>query len=503
MGNQKKKKKNRKILRYRKPLNLNVGMIVFAIIFVYMSFSVYTYMKREKVQFYEVVEGGIVNEKNYTGIILRDETTKYTDRAGYINYYIREGKRASVGTSIYSIDETGTIAAFMAEHPEANIGLSEENLLDLKKQLSSFSTSYQDESFQAVYDTRYSLEALVLEYASFNALDNLSAMMDQAGVNFQQVRADQAGVISYAVDSYEDLEASQISESVFDRTAYSRAITKSGQMVPQDSPVYKVVTSDNWSMVFPLSEEDLTKYSGESTLKVAFEGKDLTASGAFSTFSGTDGKTYGRLDFDKYMIQFISDRYVQFEIVSQKVTGLKIPISAVTEKTFYLVPKDYLAQGGDGDSSKTGFMKETYSEQGTSVVFLPAEIYYSTDEYYYIDIGDGSQLKAGDYLVKPTGANIPSEEEAEEGETEAETEGAAVQAAKAADNGGRFQLGANAALKGVYNINKGYAVFKQVEVLASNDEYYTIAKGMSYGLSVYDHIVLDASTMEEGKLIYQ
>ncbi len=38
--------KNKKIVRYRKPLNINVGMIIFAMIFVYLSFSVYTYLRR-------------------------------------------------------------------------------------------------------------------------------------------------------------------------------------------------------------------------------------------------------------------------------------------------------------------------------------------------------------------------------------------------------------------------------------------------------------------------
>nr|WP_330373046.1 hypothetical protein [Lacrimispora celerecrescens] len=33
-------KKNKKIIRYRRPLNINVGMIIFALIFVYMVFSV-------------------------------------------------------------------------------------------------------------------------------------------------------------------------------------------------------------------------------------------------------------------------------------------------------------------------------------------------------------------------------------------------------------------------------------------------------------------------------
>lgn len=506
MGSQKKKTGNRKVVPYRRPKNLNVGMIIFAIIFVYMSFSVYTYLKREKVQVYEVVEGGIVNEKDYTGIILREESTKYTERAGYIQYYIREGKRAGIGAAVYSVDETGSVATFLAQQPELSTALSEENLLNLKKQLNSFSLTYTDENFRLVYDRKYSLEALVLEYANINVLDSLDGLMTQEGINFHQIRSDEAGIISYAIDSFEDLDPAGINEELFAQsvsTPLSRV--KAGEVLPAGSPVYKVVTSDDWSIIFPMSEEDLQHYGQASSLTVSFAGMDLMAQGAFSTILGEDGKAYGKLDFQEYMVQFLSQRFIQFEIVSDRVTGLKIPISAVTDKTFYLVPVDYLAQGGDKKGSATGFMKEVYSEQGTSVVFVPATIYYSTEEYYYIDIGEGEDFKVGDYLVKPTGQNIAEEDAAPDadGVTMEETHEDASQAARAAENEGRFQISASASLQGVYNINKGYAVFKQIEVLASNDEYYTIRKGVSYGLAVYDHIVLDASTVEEGKQIYQ
>ena len=109
------KKKNRKVVRYRRPLNINVGMIIFALIFAYMAFYVYTYVRRDKIEFYEVTEGGIVNDQRHTGVILREETVQYTDRAGNINFYLQEGKRAAVGTRIYSIDETGTISSLLAE----------------------------------------------------------------------------------------------------------------------------------------------------------------------------------------------------------------------------------------------------------------------------------------------------------------------------------------------------------------------------------------------------
>ena len=47
-------------------------------------------------------------------------------------------------------------------------------------------------------------------------------------------------------------------------------------------------------------------------------------------------------------------------------------------------------------------------------------------------------------------------------------------------------------LTGVYNINKGYAVFKQIKVLTSNDDYTIVEAKTPYGISLYDHIALDA-----------
>ena len=466
----KKKSKNSKIVRYHRPINFNVGMIIFAIIFIYLIFSVYKYVRKDKIQFYEVVEGNIVNDTQYTGLILRNEQVESTDRSGYINYYIREGKRAGVGTRIYSIDEAGSLAKFMEENPDANVTLTSENLSDIKRQLSSFSIGYSDQRFSDVYDLRYTLEASVLEYVNFNALGNLDAMLEQTGITFQQVRAPLSGVVSYAIDGMEGLTADQVSADSFDRTKYTKSIPKSGDLIEQSTPVYKLVTSDDWSLIFPLKEDAVAEYSDKTSLHVTFPTYDLDTDGDFSMFTGTDGAQYGKLDFHQYMVQFVGERYVDFEVDTERMDGLMIPVTAVTEKNFYLVPEDYLAKGGD--SGDIGFMREAYSESGTSLEFVPVTIYYSDGEYDYIEMGDKAPLKGGDYIDKPN-----SQE--------------------------RYQIGQTASLQGVYNINKGYAVFKQIEILKSNDEYYTVKKGTNYGLAVFDHIVLDANSVYEGELIYQ
>ena len=170
------------------------------------------------------------------------------------------------------------------------------------------------------------------------------------------------------------------------------------------------------------------------------------------------------------MVQFASDRYITFEVDSEKADGLKIPVTAVTEKNFYLIPLEYMAQGGD--SSDTGFMKEVYSENGTSAEFVPVTIYYANEEYYYIETGDDAPLKAGDYVVKP-------------------------------DSQDRYQIGQTASLQGVYNINKGYADFKQIQILYQNDEYSIVKSNTEYGLNVYDYIALNAEAVTVNDFIYE
>lgn len=465
------KKKNKKIVRYKRPLNINVGMIIFSIIFVYLVFSVSTYLKREKIQFYEVAEGGIVNSRIYTGLILREEQVKTAERTGYINYYLREGKRASVGSRIYSLDETGSLKNLLKENSEAEgSSLSQENLSDLKRQLSSFVLSFDPSDFASIYDTRLSLETSVMEYSSFSALDQIDQLAKESGAVFQQVKSDVSGVVSYGSDSYEAMEPEEVTAESFDRSSYNKMVKKSGDLIDSGAFAYKIITSGSWSIVFPLTEEDAALFADRTALRVNFKDASMSTVGAYSTITGADGASYGKLDFTKYMEQFISDRFVDFEIQTEQAEGLKIPISAVTDKSFYLIPLDYVTQGGD--STDTGFNKEVYNENGTSVVFEPTTIYYSDDEYYYVDMNVEDGFKAGDYVVKPQSSE-------------------------------RYQIGRTASLKGVYNINRGYTIFKQIDVLDSNSEFYTVRKNMSYGLSVYDHIVLDASMVEEGQLLYQ
>ncbi len=465
--------RNRKVIRYRRPFHLNIGVIIFAAIFVYLAFSLYAYAKRDKVQFYEVSEGSIVNDKTYTGIIFRQESVQQTQSTGYVNYFIREGKRASRGSRIYSLDETGELGKFLEENRAQGSDLSSENLSELKKQLSAFSLSYYDADFGSVYSAQYALQSSVAEYMNINAMDSLDAALQEHGINYQQITTGEAGVVSYAVDGYEGIDSTTVTPELFDRTKYSRKSIKSGELTEAGTPVYKLISSEDWSVVFPLDEESEQNFADRRSLTIKPAASDLKLVGRYSTFAGTDGTKYGKLDFDKYMIEYCADRFMDFEVISDEARGLKIPVTSIVEREFFTIPVAYLTGGGDANPGENGFLKEVYGGDGeSSVEFTPVEIFNQDENYVYVEKVEEGAIKSGDYLVMP-------------------------------DSTERYQVGATETRAGAYNINKGYAVFKYIEELASNGEYVIVKKDTRYGLSVYDHIVLDASTIQDGQLIYQ
>ena len=84
-----------KITKYRKPLNLNIGMVIFGAIFIYVVICVIAYFQTGHIVRYEVKEGSLAADTIYRGVVLREEAVVLAQAPGYVNYYAREGERVA------------------------------------------------------------------------------------------------------------------------------------------------------------------------------------------------------------------------------------------------------------------------------------------------------------------------------------------------------------------------------------------------------------------------
>ena len=101
-------KQNKKIVKFHRMSQLNIGVIIFLIIFIYLVYNIFQYFTTEQIAVYEVSQGTITQNNIYTGTILREEKIYTAEKSGYINYYNKDASKVGVSTYVYSIDETGT-----------------------------------------------------------------------------------------------------------------------------------------------------------------------------------------------------------------------------------------------------------------------------------------------------------------------------------------------------------------------------------------------------------
>ena len=458
---------NRKIVRYRRPFELNIGVIIFLVVFFYLAVFLFQYAMREKIRVYEVGAGKVSNVSDYTGFILRDEVVTRTDSAGYVNYYRREEERASVGSLVYTMDESGQVASLLSGMHDQEDSISGESLQKVKSQLTAFSTGYDRMNFDEVYSVKSTLNTALLEYMNSNLLNELGDSLGGVDISFRKNYTETSGILEFYVDGYEDMTYSDLTMDLFTGAQnYQKDILTTGTLVEVDAPVYKTIHSDEWDIYIPITDADKQRFDGRSIVHVTFPGTGLDANAEFRLVIGADGQAYAELHLYKYMVRFASERYVNVELEESEAEGLKIPMSSVVSKSFYVVPSAYLTKGGD--SLDDGFFREVYTSGGTGVEFVPATVYYATADSVYIDT---KVFEEGTYLVMP-------------------------------DTNERYPVAATASLRGVYNINKGYAVFRQVDIIAETDDFYIVSKNTRYGISMYDHIVLNSGVVQENDIVY-
>lgn len=80
-----KNTKSSKVTAYRRPLNPNVGVIIFIVILVYMGISIVRYATAKHIVGYEVRTGSLSSSNIYQGIALRSEEIMKSEYAGHIN----------------------------------------------------------------------------------------------------------------------------------------------------------------------------------------------------------------------------------------------------------------------------------------------------------------------------------------------------------------------------------------------------------------------------------
>jgi hypothetical protein len=444
-----------------------IEIVLFGAIIVYIIVIIVSYMNSKQIKGYEIQMGSLSISKAYTGIAIRSEELLESPYTGYINYYVREGERVAARDTVYSIDESGKLASMISSSNSDDNGYTDDDLSDLRSEVVQYERGFDEKDFNTVYDFKYDLEGAIIKLVNSSVYESLETLNNSTLAGMVSLcSTGKSGYIVYSIDGYEGLTVDDITADCFDQSDYEKNRVNNNDLVEKDAVIGKLITDENWSLVIQVDADRATELEEEGYVNVKFVKTQESSWGKVTIHELADG-TYAELSFTNSCVSFCTDRYVDIEIEDDDEQGLKIPNSAIAQKEFFIIPAEYMTKGGD--NGEYGVLKEKYDEEGNvQYVFVETNVYSSNDDEFYVD---NANLSVGDYIQKP-------------------------------DSTEKMAVSKSGTLTGVYNMNKGYADFKQITILAQNDEYSIVSSNTQYGLTVYDRIVLDAESVDTDEFIY-
>ena len=455
-----KKKKPKK----RSPFS--VGAFILLGIFIYLVVNFIVMLNRDKVSFYEVKAAQLSYDTTFKGIAVRDEKIIFADYSGYVSYFVRNKKKSAKNSIIYCVD-SGSNTYNALKKDFTNDKLDKSQIKEIKTSIARYLEGDSTTIIGNIGEFKDQLGTMIYDFVSNNMIDNLKDYVadGMTGSSFHVFRSPFSGVVSFKYDAYTGITADMVTADMFDDAPEVRNLRSTGLISAAD-PVYRICEDENWTIVCKVTEDFYVDNVGTREAKVLIGNKTTPVTVTTTPYSiGED--YFVEIKLNNYMSEFIDDRLLSVRFINDRDKGLKIPVSSIVQKDYYLVPLNMFVE--DREHNVLLLKKET-ADPNTGEIYLtnvyPTK-YYSDGYYAYID---PQYVTDGDVINNP-------------------------------DTGNRIRISTMNSLDGVYNVNKGYYQFVRIDRLETGSDYIIISPSTPDGIREYDHIALDASKGVESMLI--
>lgn len=433
----------------------HIATIIFGIIFLYMGLQVLLYISKEKISLYEVEKSTLTQDNTCEGMILRKETVVRAKKSGYVSYYLPDGERVAKGMPVCftSVDHV-----VMQQNTVETEAMSRRVMQEMESSLVQFQRIYANERFFEAHNLWQKLEELVFDAQ----LEQNEESLNQAKIAGHTVhQASKSGILSYTLDGLEQKKQSEITTQDFVKEQIEKKNLRKNKKIKQNQVLYKLITTENWRVILQLSKEQAQKIQQEDgVIEIKFPKNQQKIKTAIRCYQREDAY-FGEIQLDRYMNDFIEDRFIDLELLFDTAEGFKIPRSAVGKKRFYCVPLSYLVYDKSGEK---GLLKEVYQNGKIGEQFVTLSQYDQDNVYAYIEVAEKkkeNEIQAGDWIYHP--------------ETKK-----------------RMKIKNAVWITGVYSMNQGYPIFRRIEKIAENEEYCIVKMDTPCGINLYDHVLLNA-----------
>ena len=476
--------------------------VVLGLILLYFGGYAITALMKQRVPEVRVEIGSVEIPKVYDGIVIRDEVVQRSSAAGIVVFAQDDLAHVNKGGDIYSIQDAEKMVQIEERLRQLNsaiIGMQEnregmsvydeeirESNAQIKKTVDMASFQLVAANPVRMYEladsVRQGLDVRNQRLLSENrgSLKSLVQERDiyesqMAGAR-QNAYAAQSGVVSYITDGLEEVLTLESRERLT-KEQTTMKVDYSALSYPKDvaagDVICKIVQSNTWYIAAYVDRKSAEGWSEDSvrTLYMDVEGQLRPMEVRVDQIvQASETEMYVVFRCTRQMAEYLNCRNVKFRLEKNVTEGLKIPNTAIADRTVLLIPIECRMKNA---ANQNIVMRRR--DGVDEPIRIP--ILYINDTVCSVLLDDANGLALGDVLVTKA---------AEGEESEVRT------------------LATLDSVKGVYVTNAGSTVFRMIDLggnMTSNAVYTVLDPAVNTDVQIHDKIVADVKGVTDRQLM--
>jgi len=484
-------KKNRSRLKFHS--GIAVLIFVFVVVLVYAAGVIGKSFNKTQIPVISVKYDVISVSKAFDGAVIRDEIVYASPSGGTLEFLVNENEKIKKDAAVLRLKDAG------ADPVEADLESLNRDLFDMQKKrgpISLFSpdverinrqikTLVDKNIYKLINADAADIYALKESIENEMNLRNQIMLSENKGAaspllnkkeNYEaelskyvtDVRAPVGGVISFYTDGLEG-EYTFVEKENLTREQIKAAPPGSfgygGKIVKEGDAAFKIVTSNEWYIAAYIENEsaDGIRPNEAKTIYVETDAGYANLETVVYSVAKGEKESYVLFKMTKYMLDYIDARNVRFKLNDSVHRGLKIPATAIVDRTFLKIPVEYIGEGNR--VTKSG------EERDETVSVSPFRNGTDADEgYVYVSL-DVGRLNLGDTITAP---GCPP-----------------------------YVIAKTASVKGIYTANDGVARFREIheDFPVAAGGYCLLDPVKNPGVRTYDRVVIDASNVTDNQIV--
>jgi len=468
--------------------------------------SLIRYMNTDQTTIAIVGYGSVDVPRVMSGIIVRDETVYHAPAPGVVVFNVGDGTRVRRGAVVSNIENSSTLAQLSAQSDDIS-----RQIMDIQNLRGDVSAvAYAVDEINDAIGHNISSHLIHLASANRESLYSLASSLnhsvelrndmllnENAGAvrmlvnehryyiariseNRVAMLATESGIVSHATDGFEDvLNPDNLLNITRDQTRMyvgADAFVKNAEVDAGDA-VFKIIGSNTWYIVAYIENDLVEGWSPNRAIRLYIEQDGEFGGHPFWVDSITrrnERESFVVMRSDVQIQDFLNMRTVSFKTYDSAYSGLKIPDSAITERTFIRIPERYVSTVRHNITVVNRRVGNSAEQETIHIKTLRG---IEHEEGYVYILQDFDNVRLGDTIVFDSH----------------DTEGYAIDRLITSN--------------GVFRTNTGVATFVSVDTsgMVSGDEGYIILdpelnRG---GLRQHDRIIRDANYrfIREGDIV--